>query len=180
MKTSAYGRALIKAFEGLFLKTYKDPVGVLTIGYGHTNLAGVPPPVRPGDTITIEQADAILADDLVAVEKSVERCITVPLTQYEFDALVSFELNTGALRRGSIDEKINAGRKADAMSTLLLYNKAGGKVLSGLIRRRGAEKLLFEGNVSAALERAKSPKKSVVKKETVWTRLQSFLNSISR
>ncbi len=155
MRTSAEGRALIEAFEGLFLKAYYDSVHVLTIGYGHTNLADVPPFVSPGDTITERQADNILAADLAAVEKAVAKAIKVPLRQYEFDALVSFEFNTGSLRKGTVDDKINMGFKAGAMNTLLQYNRAGGKILRGLTRRRQAEKLLFEGKILQALTLAK-------------------------
>jgi lysozyme len=154
MRTSASGRTLIEAFEGLFLHSYRDSVGVWTIGYGHTTAAGGSP-VGPGMTITHEQADEILADDLARVEKNVEACISVPLTQYEFDALVSFDFNTGSLRKGSIDDKINAGQKQAAMNTLLLYNHAGGNVLAGLTRRRHAEKLMFEGKVDDSLKLAK-------------------------
>ncbi len=155
MKTSPDGRALIEAFEGLFLKTYYDSVHVLTIGYGHTNLADVPPFINPGDTITQQQADEILAADLAAVEKNVSKVIHAPLKQYEFDALVSFDFNTGKLRSGSVDDKINRGDKTAAMQTLLQYNKAGGQVLRGLTRRRQAEKLLFEGHIQEALTLAK-------------------------
>lgn len=153
MKTSADGRAFIEAFEGKFLHTYDDGTGVLTIGYGHTSLAG-PPPVRRGDIITPEQCDAILAADLSAVEANVLRCIKIALTQSQFDALVSFDFNTGSLKKGSIDDKINDGRNSDAMKVLLQYDHAGGKQMAGLTRRRKAEKLLFEGNVAAALSLA--------------------------
>jgi len=154
MKTSADGRALIEAFEGLFLTAYYDSVHVLTIGLGHTNLAGTAPFVSPGMTITAQEADAILAVDLAKVEADVAKAIKVPLAQYEFDALVSFDFNTGKLRAGSVDDKINANDKAAAMATLLQYDRAGGKVLRGLTRRRNAEKLMFEGNVKAALDLA--------------------------
>jgi hypothetical protein len=105
-------------------------------------------------TITEAQADQILSDDLHAVERNVERLIRVPLAQSEFDALVSFDFNTGSLAKSSIDDKINVGNKAAAMATLLQYDHAGGKVLSGLTRRRHAEKLLFEGKVLPALDLA--------------------------
>lgn len=154
MKTSNNGRALIEAFEGLFLHAYQDSVGVWTIGYGHTSAAGGLA-VNPGMTITREQADEMLADDLSRVEQNVESCIHVPLQQYEFDALVSFDFNTGSLRKGSIDDKINQGKKQAAMNTLLLYNHAGGNVLAGLTRRRHAEKLMFEGNIAESLKLAR-------------------------
>lgn len=159
MKTSAAGRALIKAFEGLFLRAYQDSVGVWTIGYGHTTAAGGPR-VERGMTITESEADQLLANDLGRVEQNVTKVITVALTQNEFDALVSLDFNTGALARSTVRKRINAGDRAGAMQTLLLYDHAGGKVLRGLTRRRQAEKLMFEGKVSQslALAGAKAPK----------------------
>lgn len=153
MKTSANGRAFIEAFEGLFLRTYDDGTGVLTIGYGHTSAAGAPK-VAKGQTITGVQADQILSDDLAAVERDVEKIITVPMTQAQFDALVSFHFNTGALRRSSIDDKFIAGNVSGAMDTLLQYDHAGGRVMAGLTRRRQAERLMFTGQVAAAMKLA--------------------------
>src|SRR5215510_10471108 len=121
MKTSATGRAFIEAFEGKILHTYDDGTGVLTIGYGHTDAAG-PPPVRSGQKITEAEADAILSDDLGKVERNIK----VPMTQAQFDALVSFDFNTGSLAKSSIDDKINAGNPSAAMATLLQYDHAGG------------------------------------------------------
>ncbi len=157
MKTSQNGRSLIEAFEGLALKAYRDAVGVLTIGYGHTNAAGGPE-VGVGMTITEQEADKLLSDDLTRVERNVAECIKVPLVQYEWDALNSFDFNTGSLKKSSIDDKINAGNKQAAMDTLLQYNHAGGRVLAGLTRRRRAEKLMFEGKVAEALKLAGSKK----------------------
>lgn len=161
MKTSSEGRALIEAFEGLFLHPYQDSVGVWTIGYGHTTAAGGMPVTRSTPPITAEQADALLGEDLARVEANVIRCITASMTQGEFDALVSFDFNTGALKRSSIDDAFNAGHKDKATQVLLLYNHAGGKVLAGLTRRREAEKLLFEGHTTEALAKAGSHYHSV-------------------
>lgn len=163
MKTSTVGRAFIEAFEGKFLKTYDDGTGVLTIGYGHTTAAG-PPSVVRGMTITDAQCDAILAADLGKVEADVERIIAVPLDQPQFDALVSFHFNTGALGSGTVDNKLNAGNATGAMSTLLQYDHAGGRQLDGLTRRRQAEKLMFTGQVDAAMKLAgaKMPAESVM------------------
>lgn len=150
MQTSATGRAFIEAFEGKFLNTYDDGTGVLTIGYGHTSAAG-PPAVVRGQAITEAQCDAILAADLGKVEADVAKLIKVPMTQPQFDALVSFHFNTGALGSGSIDDKINAGNPNAAMVTLLQYDHAGGKVMAGLTRRRKAERLMFLGDVAGSL-----------------------------
>jgi lysozyme len=153
MKTSADGRSFIEAFEGKFLHTYDDGTGVLTIGYGHTSAAG-PPAVFRGQTITDAECDSILANDFAAVERNVDRLITVPMTQNQFDALVSFDFNTGDLGKSSISTKINAGNSAAAMSTLLMYDHAGGRQMDGLTRRRQAERLMFNGLVQQALRLA--------------------------
>lgn len=164
MQISEAGRALIEAFEGCekavhgkpgVVETYHDSVGVLTIGYGHTNLGNVPPHIRLGDRWTIAQCDAALGNDMHKFERDVEHALDgVKLAQHEFDALVSFDFNTGALARSSIPGKLKVGHKAAAMLTLLQYDHAGGRELAGLTRRRQAEKLLFEGKVPAALKLA--------------------------
>lgn len=157
MKTSAPGRALIEKFEGLILGAYDDFTdkivksgqrvrGTLTIGYGHTSAAG-PPKVYVGMRITREQADAILAADLASVEVEVEHLVKVPLNQNQFDALVSFQFNTGSLgkRGNSLLRALNAKDYPGAARAFLLYNRSKGRVMSGLTRRRKAEKQLFEG-----------------------------------
>lgn len=153
MKTSDNGRAFIEAFEGKFLHAYDDGTGVWTIGFGHTSAAGEPKVYR-GQAITEAECDAILAADLAAVERNVERCIKIQMTQAQFDALVSFDFNTGSLAKSSIDDKINAGNSAAAMSTLLQYDHAGGRQMDGLTRRRQAERLMFMGMVTQALRLA--------------------------
>lgn len=164
MNISEEGRALIEAFEGCekavhgrpgIVETYHDSVGVLTIGYGHTNLGNVPPHIRLGDQWTIAQCDAALGNDMHKFERDVEHALGgVKLAQHEFDALVSFDFNTGSLARSSIPGKLKAGHKQAAMLTLVQYDHAGGRELAGLTRRRQAEKLLFEGKVAAALKLA--------------------------
>jgi len=156
MKISRQGRELIEAFEGLFLHAYYDSVHVLTIGYGHTNLGNIPPHVVPGMTISEAQADEALNNDLDRFELRVLKIMApMELAQVQFDALVSFDFNTGDLLSSSIDDKIKAGHIDQAMATLLQYNHAGGKELSGLTRRRKAERLMFLGQVGAALKLAK-------------------------
>ena len=155
MQTGAKGLALIKSFEGCILQAYDDyndriathaqlVRGTLTIGWGHTSAAG-PPPVTIGLTITQDQADQILAADLKPVEQQVANLIKVPLNQNQFDALVSFEFNTGWLGHSqcSLTRAINAGNYALAANDFSLYNEANGQVLTGLVRRRAAEAALF-------------------------------------
>ena len=155
MKTSASGRALIAACEGLRLSAYKDSVGVLTIGYGHTSAAG-PPLVKVGMRLSGKsEADAILAVDLEKVEQQVSSRVSVPLDQHQFDALVSFTFNLGPgnLSRSTLLRKLNAGEYRSASNEFKRWNKAGGKVLRGLTTRREAERLMFIGDVEGALAR---------------------------
>lgn len=140
MKTGEKGLALIKHFEGLRLQAYRCSADVWTIGYGHT--AGV----RPGDVITPEQADAFLREDVADAERVVGRFVRVPLTQCQFDALVSFTFNLGSgnLRTSTLLRLLNAGDYPRAAGQLLRWVNAGGKRLPGLVRRREAEKALFD------------------------------------
>lgn len=142
MKTSREGINLIKQFEGCRLTAYRCPAGVWTIGYGHTE------DVRQGDTITQAQADGMLKRDLAKYENKVEKYdAKYRWNQNEFDALVSFAYNIG-----SIDRLTANGTRSRAViaEKLLLYNKAGGKALAGLTRRRQAERELFlRGNLAA-------------------------------
>lgn len=137
MKTSTKGLNLIKQFEGLKLTAYKDPVGIWSIGYGHTK------GVNAGDTITQEQADAFLKEDVSAAEEAVSAYHHVyHWNQNEFDALVSFAYNIGT---GGIRQVTGAGSrdKETIAQKMLLYYNAGGKKLEGLVRRRQAEHDIF-------------------------------------
>ncbi len=143
---------LIKRFEGWRDTAYKDAVGVLTIGYGHTSMAGEPA-VKLGMKITRAEGEAILRRDLQKYAKAVEDAVKVPLTDNQFGALVSFCYNVGPgnFRSSSVLERVNAKRFEDVPIRLLLWNKAGGKTLAGLTRRRQAEGDLFKaGSVSTA------------------------------
>lgn len=158
MKTSQTGIDLIKKFEGCRLDAYKCPAGVWTIGYGHT--AGV----SGGQKISPAQAEAYLRADLEKYEKKVEKYnATYRWTQNEFDAMVSFAYNLG-----SIDKLTADGTRAKSViaEKMLLYNKAGGKVLAGLTKRRQAERTLFLAGGSAKETSAKkdSAARSILKK----------------
>jgi lysozyme len=141
MHTSQKGLDLIKSFEGLRLSAYKCPADVWTIGYGTT--AGV----KPGQNITKERAEELLREDVKRFEQQVMRLVKVPLTQGQFDALTSFVYNLGAgnLSNSTLLRLLNAGDYAGAAAQFDRWNKAGGKVLAGLVRRRAAERALFEG-----------------------------------
>ena len=142
MQISKAGLDLIKQFEGLYLQAYRCPAGVPTIGYGHT--AGV----AMGQTITQQQADDYLRRDVRQFERAVSRLVRVPLTQGQFDALVSFAFNLGegALAQSTLLRLLNAGDYAGAAAQFDRWNKAGGRVLPGLVRRRAAERALFEAH----------------------------------
>lgn len=140
MRISQKGLNLIKEFEGLELRAYKDSVGVVTIGYGSTG-----PHVSMGMTITADQAEALLKNDVNRFEKGVIDLVTAPITQNQFDALVSFSFNLGLgnLKASTLLRKLNSLDYVGAANEFPRWNKAGGKVLAGLTRRREAEKKLF-------------------------------------
>lgn len=147
MKTNDAGVALIKQFEGLRLNAYADPAhgwAVPTIGYGHTSAAGAPL-VKKGMTITAEEAEAILRRDLGQYEAAVLDAVKVPITTNQFAALVSFTFNVGPgnLLPSTLLKKLNAGDYAGAADQFGRWNKADGKTLAGLTKRRAAERALF-------------------------------------
>ncbi|EQA1641825.1 lysozyme [Enterobacter hormaechei] len=144
MQTSEKGIALIKDFEGCRLTAYQDSVGVWTIGYGWTQPVNGKP-IRAGMTIKQETAERLLKTGLVSYESDVSRLVRVGLTQGQFDAMVSFTYNLGArsLSTSTLLRKLNAGDYAGAADEFLRWNKAGGKVMNGLTRRREAERALF-------------------------------------
>ncbi len=143
MKISDNGINLIKQFEGCRMDAYKCPAGVWTIGYGHTG------DVRQGQKITAAQAEAYLRVDLGKFEKKVEKYSKYNWTQNEFDALVSFAYNVGSIDQLTANGTRNRAVIADR---ILAYNKAGGKVLAGLTRRRKAERELFLKKAESAQE----------------------------
>ena len=140
MKTNQKGLDVIKSFEGLYLRAYLCPAKVWTIGYGTTTN------VKAGMTISREQAEAFLKDDLAKFERSVLRLVKQPLTDNQFSALVSFCYNVGAgnLEKSTLLKKVNINPKDKLIyNEFLKWNKAKGKVLSGLTRRRKAEADLY-------------------------------------
>lgn len=138
-RTSQEGVDLIKAFEGRRLRAYRCSAGVWTIGYGHTG------DVKPGDRISPDKAEKLLREDLRKFEDGVSIRVQVPLTQNQFDALVSFSFNVGigALGRSTLLKKLNKKDYRGAANEFRKWNKGGGRVLAGLVRRRKAERALF-------------------------------------
>ena len=138
---SQEGLSLIKKFEGCELKAYMCSADVLTIGYGHTST------VHENMEITQEEADELLAQDIEKFETYVNELVEVPLEQCEFDALVAWTFNLGPtnLKSSTMLRVLNEGKKSEVPAQMKRWNKAGGNVLQGLIRRREAEALLFQG-----------------------------------
>jgi len=141
MKTSAAGLAFVAREEGTVLHTYIDVVGVPTIGVGHA--------LRPGESfpngITMQQAMDILSRDIGTAEGAVNSGVKVPITQEQFDAMVSFTFNcgTGAFKGSGILKKLNAGDIEGAADEFLKWTHGGGKELPGLVARRKRERALF-------------------------------------
>lgn len=145
MKTSSNGIALICQFEGFENTAYLDSVGVLTIGYGHTSMAG-PPVVKSGMTITDQEGKDILALDLAKFEAMVLKCLMRSPSQNQFDAMVSlcYNIGEGNFSKSTVVRQFNAGDFEAAANGFSLWIHAGGKVLPGLVTRRGKEMVLFK------------------------------------
>ena len=141
MKISQEGIDLIKHFEGCELESYRCSADVLTIGYGTTKN------VVEGMKITQNQAEELLMKDLEEFEEYVEDLIDVKLDQHQFDALVAWTYNLGPtnLKTSTLRKVLNKGAYDDVPEQMKRWNKANGKVLKGLVRRRDSEALLFEG-----------------------------------
>lgn len=140
MNISQKGIDLIKNFEGCRLNAYKCPAGVWTIGYGHTGSE-----VKPGLKITQAEAEKILKSDLVVHCNNVSKLVKVPLNQNQFDALVSFEYNVGYgnFSKSTLLKLLNQKKYKEASGQFEKWVYANKKILSGLVKRRKAEKDLF-------------------------------------
>ncbi len=141
MKISLEGLGLIKKFEGCELEAYKCAAGVWTIGYGSTK------GVKEGDSLTQEDADKLLRHEMDEYEGYIKDMVKIDLKQNEFDSLVSWVFNLGPanLKTSTMLKVINDNKLEEVPSQMKRWNKANGKVLEGLIRRREAEALLFQG-----------------------------------
>lgn len=133
------GRQLITYFEGVELESYLCPAGVWTIGIGHTK------GVEKGQIITYDKAYKLLIEDLRPCELAIDRLVLVKINQNQRDALASFifNLGSGAFAKSTLLKRINDGLYNEAANEFLRWDKAGGKVLDGLTRRRKAERSLF-------------------------------------
>ena len=154
MRTSESGKKFIKDFEGCKLEAYQCSGGSWTIGYGHTRN------VQEGDKITNKEADAFLIKDIEMVEHHVNRLINVHLLTNQWDAVVSwcFNLGCGNLRASTMLRVINAGDIDKVSEQIVRWDKAGGKVVAGLTRRRKAEAELFDNAVYDHQPKESKPK----------------------
>ena len=139
MTIGSKGLELIKSFEGCKLKAYKCPAGVLTVGYGTTK------GVTAGMEINLAMAEKMLRSDIAPLEKTINK-LGINFRQGQFDALVSFmyNLGEGAFAKSTLKKKILAGADdKEIAEEFKKWNKAGGKVLAGLVKRREAEANLW-------------------------------------
>lgn len=141
MIISTAGVDLLTHFEGLRLEAYQDSVGVWTIGYGHTK--GVTPSMK----ITESQANNLLKTELIEYQNYINEMVNISLDQCQFDALVCWVYNLGPtnLKNSTLLTLLNQGVKFQIPDQIRRWNRAGGKVLKGLVRRREAEALMFAG-----------------------------------
>lgn len=144
MKTSEVGVTLIKSYEGFAAKAYTCPAGKVTIGYGHV--------IRPGEVfqeLTEAQADSLLRRDLVNREQAVMLLVKVPMTQGQFDALVSFvyNLGVGALKNSTLLKRLNEKNYRAAADNFLRWVYVGKTKLKGLENRRASEYALFSKGI---------------------------------
>lgn len=137
------GLDLIKRFEGFSPIIYICPAGYPTIGYGH--LVRDHEQDRYQQGITEQEAEDLLRRDVQGAERAVLRLIDVPLTDGQYDALVSFTFNlgAGALQRSTLRRKVNREQHVEVPKQLMRWVWAGGRKLKGLIRRREAEALIY-------------------------------------
>ncbi len=138
---NAEGLRLLKTYEGLYLESYQDAVGVWTIGYGCTEGIG------PGMTITLQEAEDMLRRELNKFEAAVAKYVSVEIDDDQYSALVAFSYNVGAyaLKKSTLLRKLNGGDFAGASNEFPRWDKAGGRSLLGLSRRRRSERALFLG-----------------------------------
>ena len=136
-RINAAGLALVKQWDGLKTKAYRDITGIWTVGYGHTSSADAPM-VTSNMVITEAEAEAILRADLAEFEERVSRLVKVPLTENQHTVLVSFDFDTGELHSSTLLKKLNKGYDG-VPAELMKWVNAGGKRVKGLVSRRSVE-----------------------------------------
>lgn len=145
MNISLNGINLIKGFEGYSANPYQDVAGIWTWGYGHARKHGEELP----DAITREEAEALLLADIAPAEKCVNTCVSVPINQNQFDAMVSFVYNLGCsgFSASTLLKYVNSCMMDEAENEFARWNRAAGKVIEGLTRRRQTEAKLFSAPI---------------------------------
>ena len=123
LTVSKAGLMAIAAHEGIVLSPYKDSKGIWTIGIGHTAAAGYPDPAKFVGSFTLSEVLGLFRQDVAKYEKAVRAAVKVPLKQHEFDALVSFHYNTGAIGKATLTKLLNAGKKAEAGAAFMNWTK---------------------------------------------------------
>lgn len=146
MHISEQGIALIRRCEGFSAEPYYCPAGKRTIGYGHVIREGEKFPEKG---ITEEEATDILLRDIEVIEQAIERLVNVPVSQFQFDALVAFVFNVGiyAFEKSTLLRLLNASDYKGAANEFGRWVYAGGRRLEGLVNRRAREAALFQGNI---------------------------------
>lgn len=160
---------LVKQFEGLELASYLDPVGVLTIGYGYTNRAGYGPGVKSGDVWTEDQAEQMLIEGLEIFGQRIIPMFKRKPTSNQYGAMLSlaYNIGTGAFSKSTCLRRFNAGDFEGAAEALTWFNKAGGRKLRGLVRRREAERDLFLSEPATLTAVRPDPERGPSKSRTI-------------
>jgi lysozyme len=132
---------LVSFYEGTIFKGYRDPIGIVTACTGHTKTAVM------GKNYTPAECEQLLAEDLFEHDAAIDKCIHVPMTDYQHAAFLSFAFNvgSGAFCKSTMNKKLNAGDYAGACAELSRWTYAGGRELPGLVRRRATERATCEG-----------------------------------
>lgn len=165
---------LIKKYEGCKLVAYQDIVGIWTIGYGTTAAADVGIKPAYGMTITLDRAEDLLRQGVDKFASTVDALITANVNANEFGACVSLAYNIGttAFAKSTVLRELNAGRKDKAAAAFRMWNKAGGEVIQGLVKRREAEIALFLTPITSDMH-------TMTEKEKAESGLAAIFNSIS-
>jgi lysozyme len=185
-RIGAAGLSLVKQFEGFEPKWYPDPAHgwkLPTIGYGHTDSAGEPKYATSKNIVlTEEQATEILRKDMQKYADAVSKAVKAPLTDNQFDALVSwcYNVGPGAVAKSTLVRKLNAGDYASVPSELAKWNKAGGKTLKGLTRRRAAEAALFTSKSTTTAPAPKPEPAKIERKPSSGNWLAAIIEIIAK
>jgi len=160
---------LVKQFEGLELKAYRDPIGVWTIGYGYSERASFGPGVKEGDVWTEGMAEDMLREGLQRYGDDVLKYCEYTPTENQFGAMTSlaYNIGVGAFAKSTCLKRFNARDIVGAAEALTWFNKAGGKKLNGLVRRRAAEKVLFLTDTAAEVTPQADPERSKTQSKTL-------------